>query len=183
MINGTIIFRHTKFKWFKVGTYIPSLIRFFQNLYNPDNCYYNHVGIVSTNKGIEYLYESVSNGLIKTPVTQYLNNKDYEYLIVTPKFDYNKSEIHNICESLLGTKYDFKYTLFVQLVRQITAERLYIGTTNENKAKKRLYCSEFVAYAFYKASKENYYHNWFLTDVEDIYNDYLKHEMYDLRIN
>jgi len=156
---------------------IGTLIRFFQNLFG-DTCPYNHVAIISKDKGIYYVYESLSTGFVKTPYTMW-NTRNKEFIIVRPTFDFNAEKVENLCAELVGTKYDFIGTLFIQLVQQVTDERLNIGTNNQLKAKKRLYCSEAIAYIFNMASKRIMYVNWMLTDPQDIYEDYINDKKYE----
>jgi hypothetical protein len=168
--SGDILLIRTK-------SIIGTLIRFFQNLFG-EKCPYNHIAIIAKDKGVYYVYESIASGFVRTPYTMW-NTRNKEFIIIRPKFDFNTEKVEILCNELVGTKYDFLGTLWVQLIQQITDERLNIGTNNQEKAKKRLYCSEAIAYIFNKASKHIMYVNWMLTDPQDIYEDYKINKLYE----
>lgn len=168
--SGDIILIRTK-------SLIGTLIRFFQNLWG-NNCPYNHVAIIAQDKGIYYVYESLTTGFVRTPYTMW-NTKNKEFVILRPTFDFNKDKLNELCFNIVGTKYDFVGTLWIQLIQQVSDERINLGTNNKKKAEKRLYCSEAVAYLFNMSSKHIMYVNWMLTDPQDIFEDWINYKLYD----
>jgi len=168
--SGDIILIRTK-------SLIGTLIRFFQNLWGV-KCPYNHVAIIAYDKGVYYVYESLSTGFVRTPYTQW-DTKNKEFIIIRPTFDFNKEKVDNLCLKLIGTKYDFVGTLWMQLIQQVSDERINIGTKNKQKAGKRLYCSEAIAFIFNRSSKGIMYVNWMLTDPQDIYENYINDNYYE----
>lgn len=168
--SGDIILVRTK-------SLIGTLIRFFQNIFGSD-CPYNHVAIIAKYNGIYYVYESLSTGFVRTPYTMW-DTKNKEFVILRPTFDFNKNKLDELCTNIVGTKYDFVGTLWIQLIQQVSDERINLGTKNKKKAEKRLYCSEAIAYLFNMASKNIMYVNWMLTDPQDLFEDWINNKLYE----
>lgn len=118
-------------------SWLSAIIRFFADIK------YNHVGIVVFVWDVPMLYEAVGRGIISTKFVDRVNDKDI--LISRPIPHIVEAEYARLASSFLGhTPYDVIGLIWHQLVLHVTGK--WIGSTNKDKAKKRFYCYEYVAF-------------------------------------
>lgn len=136
--TGDIVLFRTPFKWYNPISYLGAAIRFFTKY--P----YNHVGVVVSNWGKLFINEAIEKGVISIPVENRFKGEDV--LILRDPIGIDEEVFARRANSFLGnTGYDFTSLLMFQLIFQVT--KTWIGRTQE-KAKKRMYCSEYVAYLY-----------------------------------
>jgi hypothetical protein len=142
--TGDIGLVHVKYKWYDYHTWLAPFIRLF------DRVYYNHVFLIVEDNGIFYRFEATEHGIEKNLFIEKTTRDDNKISIIRPTFDITDKQfdqIRSLSEKLKGTPYDWKGTLFDQLIYQETGK--WIGSTNENVENKRFYCSEFVMFVYH----------------------------------
>jgi len=119
----------------------------------------NHTALVLNIYGKLFIVDSQIKGTNPRPLIEWAKKYNYTYEISRPK---NFSIGHKkLAISAFGhTPYDFASLIF-QAWYQITGK--WIGKTYE-EAKKRMYCSEFVAYVFQM-------HKWWKMSPAKLYEE------------
>lgn len=108
---------------------------------------YNHVGVIVNVWGIPMVYESVGRGFIATPLADRIKDKTYikDFAYYQPLYDFNHITLAREATELLGkTPYDFKGLTYKQFMWNLFG--VWVGSTDEEKAKKSMYCYESMAY-------------------------------------
>lgn len=103
-----------------------------------DGCYYHHAQMYFDDK----IWEA--NKTIEANEVSTL--KGHEIIVLRPNRYLDYSEEINIrrqLDSYLGQKYDYAGTMLHQLLYILSLRRVWIGRTGK-KARKRMYCTEFV---------------------------------------
>jgi len=139
MRTGDILNVHNPFVWYNpirwVGWGIQKVTRSF----------YNHTAIVLLIWGSVYVAEAKAKGITITPFGQWKQDKVFE--VKRPSFDIDEKKIAVRIMSKQGfTGYDFGTLFFYQLIFQVTGH--WLGTSNKEKAQKRLVCSEYIAWIY-----------------------------------
>lgn len=159
--TGDIVLFHSDFKFYSPISYLSAAIRFFADIY------YNHVGIIIKNWDVPMVNEAVGRGIISDIVTDRLRGKEIK--ILRPKFEFLEKELAIKANNKLGnTGYDFSGLLFYQLIFQLT--KVWIGTKNKQRAEKRMYCYEYVAFLINQI-KPDIYQDWWEIDPNKLIND------------
>jgi hypothetical protein len=143
-ITGDIGLVRTKYEWYNYHTWLAPFIRFF------DKTKYNHVFLIVKIDDILYRFEATEYGIEKNLFIEKTIRDDNEIIILKPTFDITPlqvEQIKNLSIKLIGTPYDWKGTLFDQLIFQESGK--WVGSTNENVENKKLYCSEFIIFVFH----------------------------------
>lgn len=132
IIEGDVILFRTK-PTFNPLTWIAAAIRLFTNYK------YNHCGTVVSKKSVLWLYEMTEKGLEKTILDERIKDADISVLRkgINGQFSKNADSV----ETLNG--YDFVSLFLYQPIFQLT--NIWIGREKE-KAKKKMYCSEYCAF-------------------------------------
>ena len=136
---------------YKSKGFLPRAIRWFTRTD------VNHVSIAIEMWGEMFVFESIGKGFVPQRIEDSIRGKDIT--VMKPTFNINSRELSIFTVSMAGHhRYDFASLLFFQPIYTIT-KRLFgkgwwIGKKDE-KAIKRLYCSEAIAYI----------HNYFYTSV------------------
>lgn len=162
-LTGYIYCQRNYFDAKKISTYLATLIRFFAKVK------YNHVGVIITEDGEHWLYESVQRGVTKTLLSDKIKNKTYinDYLVLKPSYPTFKCKtVKERVHSILGVKYDVLTLIAVQLLW--TTLNIWIGSKTEQKALKRMICYEVIWYA-HKDCKL-FQPNWWKSKPNNIYN-------------
>lgn len=166
--NGDCILISMKFK-FTVGGIVQMGIRFFQNLIYVITfqfhkvSIYHHVACIVANNGRLHVYEAIDKGYVDSgDVYKFLaDNKIHKYLVRRP-IGLNESLYLQRQEEMLGKKYWFWGTLFLQIIKQLTLDYVWLGS--HKKKFDKVYCSEAYGYAMD-------YKRWWTVDPQDIYVD------------
>lgn len=174
VINGDVILVSRKFK-FSVGGFVQMFIRLFQNLVYVSTfqfrkvCIYHHAASIVIVNGHAMVYEAVDIGYISAGLfSDYIKDKTlHKYIIRRCKFDidnraYNKSQV-----DMLGKDYWFWGTLFLQLIKQLTLDWVWIGSSHKKFDK--VYCSQAVARSLFYATEGECFQRWWTIDPQDIY--------------
>jgi len=114
----------------------------------------NHAGVCIWLEGELYISEAEARGLQLVPFNQYMNT-DRGFFILQPQELKSKFDVHYMKHTILReTKahpYDYMSLLVYQPIRQIMRKlfnkKVWIGK-KDKYAKKRFYCSEWVAYLY-----------------------------------
>lgn len=129
--TGDLVFFRDSFSWNPMS-WLATLIRFFAGVK------YNHVGIVI---GTD-IFEAIGRGIVRRPLLQRISGR---------KIKVNRRKSHLPDEIIkqrafynLGRKYDFAGLLWFQLWFQLFKH--WIGFKSPEKAARKFYCYEFVAY-------------------------------------
>jgi len=156
-----IVVRNYLVLWNPIS-WIGALIRLFTG--SP----WNHAAMVVEIWGKKYIVESMAKGVTVRPVSVWAKSnwgrrsKTVMILRYAYSFDYKKMNM--IAFSKVGhTKYWFLGTLFFQAIYNVT--RKWIGPKSEQKAGKKMYCSQFVAWVYDKMFKN--FPNWYKTVPND----------------
>jgi len=171
--GGHIALVKIRFNWRNPMTWIVPIEIFFINLWNwfkgDTIIKYNHCVAFILEDGILWVYEAKAEGVVKQRFLDWKFSNEVEGALgLAPKFEFDKSKFNDLAHDSLGIKYDFQSTLFHQLLYQLTDERVWIGQKSFTGAKRRLNCSEFVAYLYNYSTKNNIFENWYMTDPEDL---------------
>jgi hypothetical protein len=154
-----------KFMWSKPKTWLAPLIRFFTKFE------YNHSVVFIVRDGITWVYEAKAEGVVKSRFLDWKFDVTTEKaLLLEPLFNFNLDVFEETCEKSLGTKYDFESTLFHQLIRQLTNERVWIGQKTIEHASREVNCSEFAAFLYWRASQHRMFDNWYMADPSDLFD-------------
>jgi len=110
---------------------------------------WSHVAIVLNYNGVIFVVDSQKNGTNIKEFSVWMDQYKYEFIRVR-RWDWStrpyKGQVIDRIHKVMGvTGYDFKSLLIKQPIYLLTGK--WLGKKNE-AATKRMYCSEFVAYAF-----------------------------------
>lgn len=150
--TGDIISCYTPFEWRRPTTYLAPAIRAFTGFK------YTHTALVVECWGSTFVAEAYTSGVILRPVEEF---PDGMVVSVQRPKQINEREVAVRALSRVSrTKYDIS-SLLMQAAFQITGK--WHGSTNERKAAKKFYCSEFVAWVHGGIFKK-----WYMTTPGDI---------------
>jgi hypothetical protein len=109
-----------------------------------------------------WVLDAVAKGIVVRKWEDWIVSDSKEWWVLRPSFFYVPEEqlVKDMRESV-GTPYDF-WALLTQAINILTFGLVWIGPTGE-KAKKKLYCSEYWAY-LYRA----YFTDWFAVHTATI---------------
>lgn len=133
------------FKWYKLNTYLPQMIRKIAKIE------YNHVGVLFYVEGQYYVIEAIGDGVKVRTLSETCAEHD-EYCIYKYKnlndLDQNAQHARLSLEIDLAVsnnprKYDFKGLLFQQL-----AQNLFNKQIGRKVQDEKFYCYEHAAYLF-----------------------------------
>jgi len=171
--HGDTLLIHIPWEWNKIETYSGACIRFFINMWNKltnePHCRFNHAESIVEIDNILYAFGAIKNGFKQRYLEEILEKKIPEnYLILTPRFNYDKELYKEQAIKWKDIKYDYAGTFFHQLIRLTSFELIWIGKKGE-KANKKLYCTEAAKGLYYYAGKEDYC-DFPKCDPEDLFN-------------
>lgn len=131
-------------------------------------CKWNHAGMFIEISGQLFICESKKRGICLTNWNTYLK-EDKEYLILKPKFEYNKDKLLTFCIPYCGNvPYDFFNLLFHQPIKFWFNK--WIGRKS-SKADKRFICGEWVLYIYWMISGN--FMSWHKSAPVDIFESHL----------
>jgi hypothetical protein len=128
---------------------------------------FNHVAIALDIWGVTYVAESEKPGFITNSIADSIKGAK-DVVIGKPKGPMKRSKeiVGKVITPMLGKhRYDFASLLFFQAIYTITSrfsksgEGIWLGK-KDNKAMKRLYCSEAAAYIWYVLSGGQIFKKW-----------------------
>jgi hypothetical protein len=141
--TGDIVYFRTRARLLNPLTWIAPPIRFFAKIK------YNHVGVIVENWDVPFVNEAVEKGVISINSLDRIKGK---VMIKRPLFEIDERKFAVKANSMLGkTGYDFSALLIHQLIFQTTG--IWMGRKG-NKAAKRMYCYEYVAWCYNKLFPE-----------------------------
>lgn len=137
--TGDIYVMHSPLVWYKPKSWLSALIRMFTK------SYWNHAGIFVSDWGVIFANEAEATGIITSPAKDRF--KGLTILIRRPKAPIDEKMFAVKVNYKVGvTGYDFSGILFYQIIYQLTGH--WLGTNSKEKAEKRMYCSEYVGWAY-----------------------------------
>jgi len=144
---------------YKSNSFVSRMIRFFMK------CPYHHAGLVVELWGELFVAESNMHGLTVNNLLDSI--KKSKILVLKPKIEVDPIQINKFVIPILGKhKYDIMSLIVYQVIYLFTGK--WIGRKDEH-AKKRLYCSEFVAYVYF--SLYGIFPEWYKTNPRMIFEN------------
>ena len=144
------------------SSWLAKRIQYFQK------CIWNHAFIFWWNYDELFVVEADRRGICLTPFSDYINSNK-KIMILKPKFRVDGSEYGSFMLKYCGkTRYGYGNLLLAQSIKFITAGRIWIGPSVNEKTKTFI-CGEFVAFVY------NHFNKWLFEDwnrlaPSDIYN-------------
>jgi hypothetical protein len=144
---GDVVLIHSNFKLFQPATWLALIIRLITKNY------FNHAAIVVCPFGPEFIYQSTASGIVKDLALHELKGDDCKIIrpsiIEIRRLEFNMM-VEKRANDQLNKPYDYFGLLIAQLIHQaggLISSKLdiWLESRGEN-ARKRWYCSEFVAY-------------------------------------
>jgi hypothetical protein len=142
-------------------SWLSALIRLFARIR------YNHTGVIVNNWSIPFVNEAVGRGIISIEAKERMAGKQVK--IFRRKNPIIERDFAIRANSKLGkTPYDFSGLLFYQLAFQLF--HVWIGTKNKERAEKKMYCYEYIAWLH-----SDIFSDWWKINPKDIEkNEYLE---------
>lgn len=110
---------------------------------------YNHSLIFVWRSDILFVQEAVERGVLTCPFSEWIRKYDHNLLVFRlNRLHKTQQEIELAIHMYEGRPYDFTALIRHQVVYQVCrwfGKEKWIGRTDENKASKKLYCSEHVS--------------------------------------
>lgn len=161
-----ILVRNHTVLWNPIS-WIGALIRLFTR--SP----WNHAAMVVEIWGQKYVVESMTRGVTVRPVAVWASSnwgrRSKTAMILRYIYKFDEKRMSMTAFSKVGhTKYWFLGTLFFQAIYNTT--RIWIGPKSQQKAGKRMYCSQFVAWVYDKMFKN--FSDWY----KIVPNDFTKRQ-------
>lgn len=134
--TGCVVSVHTPFNWLQPKSWLSACIRWFTK------SYWQHTGCIIVLEDNIFVIEADPT-IRPIKWDNFCKNKIVQ--ISAPNLTFNEKQLKHVLLSKSGGEYDYAGTLVHQAIYQLSG--VWLGHT-EGFADRKLYCSEYIAWAY-----------------------------------